>query len=213
MITPAALLQSKILIVDDQPPNVQLLEMMLAQAGYQCVTSTMDPTEVGALHAANKYDLILLDLNMPQMGGLEVMAELGTIEPNDYLPVLVITAQPSQKLNALQAGAKDFISKPFDQTEVLTRIRNLLEVRLLHEQAKAHGRAMEDQVAARTAELRQTEEVFRQLATNIPEALWIRDVERKTIQYVNSAWENLCGLTAKPEMPLTRFTRPFIPTI
>jgi diguanylate cyclase (GGDEF)-like protein/PAS domain S-box-containing protein len=198
MINSSAILGSKILIVDDQPANVQLLEMMLEKAGYHRLTSTMDPASVCALHGQNKYDLILLDLHMPHKSGLEVLAELNQIEPDGYLPVLVITAQPSQKLPALQAGAKDFISKPFDRAEILTRIHNLLEVRLLHEQAKAHGKQMEDEVQARTAELRQTEELFRQLATNIPEALWIRDVEKKTIQYVNSAWETLCGMTAAP---------------
>src|SRR5471032_249781 len=107
MVNSSCILNGKILIVDDQPANVQLLEMMLKQAGYHCVTSTMDPTKVCALHAEHKYDLILLDLQMPQMDGLTVLAKLNQMETGDYLPVLVITAQPGQKLSALQAGAKD----------------------------------------------------------------------------------------------------------
>lgn len=198
MITSNCILNGKILIADDVPANVQLLEMMLGQAGYHCITSTTDATAVCDLHIENKYDLILLDLHMPHMDGMAVIAELNRIETDSYVPVLVITAQPDQKLAALQAGAKDFISKPFDLAELLTRIHNLLEVRLLHTQAKTLVKQMEDEVQARTAELRQTEEMFRQLATNIPEALWIRDVEQKTIQYANAAWEKLCGLTAAP---------------
>src|ERR1700735_5485908 len=137
--------------------------MMLKQAGYQRITSTMDPTAVCDLHLAHDYDLILLDLQMPGMDGLMVMAELNKMDSDYYLPVLVITAQPGQKIRALQAGAKDFVSKPFDRAEVLTRIHNLLEVRLLHAQAKLHGKHMEEEVQIRTAELRQTEEMFRQL--------------------------------------------------
>jgi adenylate cyclase len=126
------ILKAKILIVDDQPANVLLLERMLGQAGYEAVTSTLDPRAVHALHETNRYELILLDLQMPGMDGFEVMEGLKEIETAGYLPVLVITAQPDHKLRALRAGAKDFISKPFDIAEVLTRVHNMLEVRLLH---------------------------------------------------------------------------------
>jgi diguanylate cyclase (GGDEF)-like protein/PAS domain S-box-containing protein len=196
MIGAAAVLDGKILIVDDQPANVQLLEMTLQRAGYLHVSSTTDPAEVCALHRANHYDLILLDLQMPGIDGFEVMEALKRIEPYDYLSVLVITAQPSHKLRALQAGAKDFINKPFDRAEVLTRIHNLLEVRLLHEECKIHNKLLEEAVQTRTAELCRSEEMFRELAANIPEALWIRDVEHQTIQYVNPAWRTLSGLSA-----------------
>src|ERR1700733_2798961 len=180
MIDSSMILAGKILIVDDQSANVQLLEMMLQRAGYLQVTSTMDPTSVCRLHLRNHYDLILLDLHMPGMDGFQVMEELKIVDPDNYLPVLVITAQPAQKLRALQAGAKDFISKPFDQAEVLTRIHNMLEVRLLHAEANAHARILEERVQERTAELRRSTEMFRELANNIPEALWIRDVDRQT---------------------------------
>jgi len=126
------ILAARILVVDDQPANVLLLERMLGDAGYRSVTSTLDPRAVRALHEKEHYDLILLDLQMPGMDGFQVMDGLKEIETGGYLPVLVITAQPDHKLRALKAGAKDFISKPFDVGEVLTRVHNMLEVRLLH---------------------------------------------------------------------------------
>ena len=132
MITESDILNASILIVDDQAANVRLLERLLRQAGYACVASTTNPQEVCALHRKNRYDLILLDLQMPGMDGFQVMEGLKTNDADDYLPVLVITAQPGHKLRALQAGAKDFISKPFDLVEVKTRIHNLLEVGLLN---------------------------------------------------------------------------------
>jgi len=126
------ILQAKILVVDDQPANVLLLERMLVGAGYTSVTSTLDPRAVRELHEKHRYDLILLDLQMPGMDGFQVMEGLKEIDTAGYLPVLVITAQPHHKLRALKAGAKDFISKPFEVAEVLTRVHNMLEVRLLH---------------------------------------------------------------------------------
>ncbi|MHB1117363.1 adenylate/guanylate cyclase domain-containing protein [Sideroxydans sp.] len=128
--------QGKILIVDDQEANVRLLERVLRNAGYVSITSTTDPLKVAALHAAHRYDLILLDLQMPEMDGFQVMQSLKASAPDDYLPVLVITAQPDHKLRALQAGARDFITKPFDMAEVQIRVYNMLEVRLLHLQTK-----------------------------------------------------------------------------
>ena len=125
-------LDAKILIVDDKETNVRLLEVILRSAGYVGVTSTLDPYAVCELHAKTCYDLIVLDLQMPGMDGFQVMEGLKQIEKGGYLPVLVITAQPDHKLRALRAGAKDFISKPFDTAEVLTRVHNMLEVRLLN---------------------------------------------------------------------------------
>jgi len=137
------ILDALILIVDDEPANVQLLEQMLGEAGYRRLTSTMDPHAVCALHGANNYDLILLDLQMPGMDGFQVMAGLKEIETDAYLPVLVITAQPSEKLRALACGAKDFVTKPFDLAEVKMRIHNMLEVRLLYKQLERHNCALE----------------------------------------------------------------------
>ena len=132
MLEAAEILKAKVLVVDDMQANVLLLERMLGAAGYTCVTSTLDPRAVCELHEKNRYDLIVLDLQMPGMDGFQVMEGLKHIEQDGYLPVLVITAQPDHKLRALQAGAKDFISKPFDVAEVLMRVHNMLEVRLLH---------------------------------------------------------------------------------
>ncbi len=132
MISEQEILNASILIVDDQESNVLLLGQMLRKAGYRCIASTMDPYAVCELHHKNRYDLILLDLKMPGMDGFQVMEGLTKIEMDSYLPVLVITAQPDHKLRALTAGAKDFVSKPFDLVEVKTRIHNMLEVRLLY---------------------------------------------------------------------------------
>ncbi|MFL5375637.1 MAG: adenylate/guanylate cyclase domain-containing protein [Myxococcales bacterium] len=139
MIDPGDILKAKVLVVDDQEANVLLLERMLGGAGYVSVSSTRDPRAVCELHRKNRYDLILLDLQMPVMDGFEVMEALAEIEKDRYLPVLVITAQPEHKLRALRAGAKDFVSKPFDLAEVLTRVHNMLEVRL-------YARALEQTV-------------------------------------------------------------------
>jgi len=134
VISPLEILHGKILIVDDQAANVALLEQMLLGAGYVSVTTTTDPRAVAELHRQHHYDLILLDLQMPGVDGFQVMEKLQEIETDNYLPVLVLTAQPDHKLRALKAGAKDFVSKPFDLAEVLLRVHNMLEVRLLHQQ-------------------------------------------------------------------------------
>jgi adenylate cyclase len=144
MISSSDILHGKILIVDDQEANIVLLERMLRGAGYDSITSTIKSREVCELHLKNRYDLILLDLQMPIMDGFQVMESLKKIETDGYLPVLVITAQPGHKLRALQAGAKDFVSKPFDLAEVLIRVYNMLEVRLLHLEMKK----LYDQVVA-----------------------------------------------------------------
>src|ERR1700730_6503005 len=143
MINTSDILHGKVLIVDNQDASVLLLEQLLRTAGYVAVTSTMDPGEVCALHAKNGYDLILLDVEMPDMDGCQVMEGLKKIETESYLPVLAITAEPAHKLRALQNGAKDFISKPFDVAEVLMRVHNMLEVRLLHEATRNHGKMLE----------------------------------------------------------------------
>jgi PAS domain S-box-containing protein len=163
MIGSQDILKASILIVDDQAANVQLLGRLLHEAGYTCLASTMDPHEVCAMHRQHAYDLILLDLHMPGMDGFEVMAELNAAEIDSYLPVIVLTAQPGHKLRALQAGAKDFISKPFDVVEVKTRIHNMLEVRLLHRLLADYNARLEQAVQQRTAELSASEARYRGL--------------------------------------------------
>jgi len=146
MIASADVFHGKILIVDDQKANVLLLERMLRGAGYDRVASTTDSGEVCALHRDQRYDLILLDLQMPGMDGFQVMQGLKEIETEGYLPVLVLTAQPDHKLRALKAGARDFVSKPFDLAEVSLRVYNMIEVRLLHlEMKKLYDRVVAEQ--------------------------------------------------------------------
>jgi CheY-like chemotaxis protein len=134
---------ARILIVDDQPVNVELLELLLEDAGYTQVSSSMAPQTVCALHEAEPFDLILLDLKMPVMDGFQVMEGLKKNLTDRYLPVIVLTAEPGHKLRALQAGAKDFISKPFDLVEVKTRIYNMLEVRMLYKKLDGYSKLLE----------------------------------------------------------------------
>ncbi|OGR23579.1 MAG: Fis family transcriptional regulator [Desulfuromonadales bacterium GWD2_54_10] len=156
LITESDILNANILIVDDREANVTLLEQLLLETGYTSVASTMNPEEVCGLHRNKNFDLILLDLQMPGMDGFQVMEGLKTNTTEDYLPVLVITAQPNHKLRALQAGAKDFIAKPFDLVEVKTRIHNMLEVRLLYKKSKNYSEILEQTVQERTGELVKT---------------------------------------------------------
>src|SRR2546423_6874630 len=175
MVDLSDILGAKILIVDDLEANVRLLDRMLRQAGHTCVASTMDPHEVCGLHRDNRYDLILLDLEMPGMDGFQVMEGLKEIEADGYLPILVITAQPDHKLRALEAGARDFISKPFDLVEVRTRIRNLLEVRLLYRKVENYSKGLGQSVKERTAELRESEARYRSLTELASDWYWEQD--------------------------------------
>ena len=156
MINSSDILHGKILIVDDIAANVQLLDLMLRGAGYTSIEFTTNSTEVCERHRKNHYDLIMLDLQMPVMDGFQVMEGLMEIEQGGYLPVLVITAQPDHKLRAFKAGAKDFISKPFELAEVLARVRNMMEVRLLHKELHNYNGVLEQRVRERTAELQES---------------------------------------------------------
>ena len=179
MITAAEILNANVLIVDDQESNVLLLQEILREAGYTRVSSTMDPHAVAALHRKHRYDLILLDLKMPGMDGFQVMENLKAIETEGYIPVLVVTAEPGHKLRALQAGAKDFVSKPFDLTEVKTRIHNMLEVRLLHRRLDNYNKILEQTVQERTAELRESEARFRALTELASDWYWESDENQR----------------------------------
>ena len=140
MVSPADILNARILVVDDKEANVRLLEGMLRIAGYTSVESTTDPSQVCELHRKNRYALILLDLQMPGMDGFQVMEGLKEIEagrlssgPRDHRAA-------GHKLRALEAGAKDFVSKPFDLAELRARVHNILEVRLLHLETKNYSK-------------------------------------------------------------------------
>jgi len=138
------ILNAKILVVDDSADNIELMEEILREEGYACVSSTMLPEQVCPLHRQHCYDLILLDLQMPGLNGFQVMKGLKEIEQGGYLPVLALTAQPSFKIAALEAGARDFISKPFDLLEVHKRIHNMLEVRLLYKELAQYSKAQQE---------------------------------------------------------------------
>jgi PAS domain S-box-containing protein len=189
--------KSSILIVDDQESNVALLERMLADAGYANVATTTRPGDVCSLHRKHSYDLILLDLQMPGMDGFEVIAGLKTNDADPYLPVLVVTAQPGHKLRALQAGAKDFVSKPFDLIELKTRIRNMLEVRLLYRRLQNYNETLERAVSERTAELRESEARFRSLTELASDWYWEQD-DAGTFTRVSGPVLEMLGLRVEP---------------
>lgn len=191
MLEAAEILSATILIVDDQEANVMLLEQMLRNEGYSNITTTQHPREVHALHEKHRFDLILLDLQMPEMDGFEVIEELKKIEHASYLPVLVITAQPAHKLRALKAGAKDFVSKPFDFVEVQTRIHNMLEVRLLYRRLDEHNRLLEQVVLERTAALRQSEARFQRFTELSSDWYWEQDAAGRLTQFSGPVEEML----------------------
>ncbi len=167
MISQERLLSARILIVDDQRPNVVLLEKILRDAGYANLRSTTDGREAVRLYLEIEPDLLLLDLRMPDVDGFQVMDALGLAHAQAYLPILVLTADPEQdtKLRALARGAKDFLAKPFDPVEVLTRIRNILEVRLLYNEVRDQNKVLEFKVRERTKDLSDTQlEVIYRLA-------------------------------------------------
>ena len=203
MISEQEILNASILIVDDQETNVQLLGEMLRDAGYACIASTNDPYEVCALHQKDHYDLILLDLQMPGMDGFQVMEGLKEIETDGYLPVLVITAQPAHKLRALAAGAKDFVSKPFDLIEVQTRIHNMLEVRLLYKKLEHYNQELEQTVLERTAELRANEARFRRLTELSSDWYWEQDENGHFTKIFGPVLEML-GIRIDDELGITR---------
>jgi PAS domain S-box-containing protein len=148
---------------------------LLREAGYTSVATMMNAKEVCALHRKNRYDLILLDLLMPGMDGFQVMEALKADDAHGYLPILVITAQPAHKLRALQAGARDFVSKPFDVVEIKTRIHNMLEVRLLYKKLENYSKELEQTVQERTAALRESEARYRSLTELASDWYWEQD--------------------------------------
>jgi diguanylate cyclase (GGDEF)-like protein/PAS domain S-box-containing protein len=191
MISASDIRRARILVVDDEPVNVQLLEFLLKTSGYEHVASTTDPREVAALHLQHHYDLIILDLQMPHMDGFQVMEALKPMEREAWLPVLVVTAEPAKKLAALEAGARDFIDKPFDNVEVLTRIRNLLEVRLFHRESRDYGVRMERQVRERTAELQR----FRGAMDATADAIFLVDAQNMSMLDVSDGACRMLGFS------------------
>jgi putative two-component system response regulator len=168
MIKEETIKNARILIVDDQEANVMLLERLLATAGYNNLMSTMDSRQVLLIFGKFQPDLILLDLNMPHLDGYAVMQQIGPrMKEGEYLPIPVLTAEinAEAKQKALTTGAKDFLTKPLDATEVLLRIRNLLETRYLHLRMQDQKQLLEEQVEEKTHELEQARvEILEKLA-------------------------------------------------
>jgi len=191
MISQSDIRRARILIVDDEPVNVQLLEFLLKTTGYEEVSSTTDPRQVATLHLQHGYDLIILDLQMPHMDGFQVMEALKPMERESWLPVLVVTAEPDKKLAALEAGARDFIGKPFDTVEVMTRIRNLLEVRLLHRESREHGVRLERKVRERTGALQR----FRGAMDATADAIFLVDAHHMSMLDVSDGACRMLGFS------------------
>lgn len=150
-----AVRNASILIVDDHGSNVELLREILIHAGYARVRGECDPTIVPALCEAERYDLLLIDVRMPRMSGFELMERLKAVHGDDYVPILVLTAQTDEQTRrtALALGANDFLTKPFIAWELLHRVRNMLQIRTLYRRVADQKRELEQRVAERTAEL------------------------------------------------------------
>lgn len=159
--------EARILLVDDSPDLVFILERILSDEGYTDVVSTTDPTRVVDLYEVLSPDLVLLDLHMPGMNGFDVMAALKEIGRDESVPIVMLTgdASPEAKLRGLRGGARDYLTKPFDKTEVHLRIENLLEMRFMHRELARQNELLESRVAARTRDLETAKlEILQRLA-------------------------------------------------
>lgn len=158
---------ASILIVDDKPANVMLLEQLLEEDGYTNIKTTTDPREVMSIYQQHKIDMILLDIRMPHMDGIQVIEALSNVvDDDDYLPILVLTAQTDMdtRQRALSAGARDFLTKPFQPWEVFQRIHNMLETRIFYNNQRLRADVLDAEVRRRTEQIYQTQlEVVRRL--------------------------------------------------
>lgn len=162
------LLSAKVLVVDDDPLSVMLIEETLIEAGYKSVITCEDPREAVGLFLDNQSDIILLDINMPHLSGYDILELIRKAAPSRFVPVIVLTSQSDNeaRFKALDLGAMDFITKPFEKAEILTRIRNMLTVRLLQKRVENQNVILEEKVKERTRELKQTQlEIIQRLAT------------------------------------------------
>ena len=154
----AAYPAARLLIVDDEAPNLRLLEKMLARAGYTNILTTSLPSKALELLKGTAPDIVLLDQHMPEMDGLTLMGAIRDAFPAEgYLPFVILTADMSTQTRerALASGAMDFITKPFELAEVLLRISNLLHTRVLHQELRLRNEELEVRVRERTRELEQ----------------------------------------------------------
>ena len=167
MITPSAFRNARILIVDDEMNNVDILRRVLEREGFRRIESTTDSREAASMYVQCRPDLILLDLHMPHLDGLDVMGQLNEIAEASYLPILILSGDltPEARRDALSRGAKDFVAKPFQQDELLLRIKTLLETRLLYLQIQSQNQLLEAKVRERTRALEEAQiEIVARLA-------------------------------------------------
>lgn len=173
----ADLTDAKILIVDDQIANVEVLKDLLLMKGYSNIVTTTDSRNVIDIVLEFKPDILLLDLLMPFITGLEVMAELKKQDLlSAYMPILVLTADatPESKQQALSGGASDFVTKPFNLAEVNLRIKNLLMNVYLMSQIQEQNNILEEKVLERTAELMKSNEAISKQNEVLKEIAWIQ---------------------------------------
>lgn len=166
--------EATILVVDDEPFNLTLIDKMLSADGYQNIMTTEDPREVLGIYESVQIDLLLLDINMPHMDGFEVIELLKEKFGDQLSPILVLTAQSLQefRIKALRTGARDYVTKPFDRYELIARVRNLLELQLTNRHLCEQNDELESRVQSRTQELRDTQE---HLMRRLIEAIEFRD--------------------------------------
>lgn len=167
MISEAAFRHARILVIDDEENNVEILCRILEREGFDRIESTTDPREAVTLYVQHRPDLILLDLHMPHLDGLAVMSLLNNIAESTYLPILILSGDltPDARREALSRGAKDFVNKPFLQDELLLRIKTLLETRLLYLQIQTQNQVLEAKVHERTRALEEAQiEIVARLA-------------------------------------------------
>ena len=158
---------ARILIVDDEDANIEILKRILTRAGFTRLESTNDSRQATACYIEHRPDLILLDLHMPHLNGLEVMDQLNEIAEASYLPILILSGDLASdaRRDALSRGAKDFVNKPFQADELLLRIKTLLETRFLYIQIQSQNQLLEAKVRERTRELVEAQiEIIERLA-------------------------------------------------
>jgi putative two-component system response regulator len=167
MITSRSFRNARILIVDDERDNIEVLQRILTRGGFTRIESTSDSREAASLYVRHRPDLILLDLHMPHLDGLGVMAQLNEIAEATYLPILILSADvtPEARREALSCGAKDFVNKPFQSDEILLRIKTQLETRFLYLQIQSQNQLLEVKVRERTRALEEAQiEIIERLA-------------------------------------------------